>query len=374
MKLLALACVCGLTWLGLSASARADTVTLKDGTTREGLIVKQDGKSVTLEVRLGGLRATLVIPREEIASIQNRPLPADPAEAQAAKLKGAAEALKGTAAAEAWIKLADYYASCTGYSAQAAEACEKALQADLEYAPAHQRLGHLKTRSGWLKTDNVRRVRDVDSGEELTIRRAEPDWEIAARRAQALEDLRIGPRQDDPFARAEAERALALKRIEEEAARRERLQLAYGESLLSRWGYYAPDGLWYIGSRTPYWVDGVGLSTGDVDFFVGSIGSGWYPYTWGSPYGWRGGRRYCGGWDGPGHPGSAAHQRGLSPGFRWGNFSFGTNLSPWGGCSSGWGGGYGFNFSGGSKNFRYNINAGGFSGGSWSHRHTGVGW
>jgi hypothetical protein len=349
--------------LALGLPAAADTVTLKDGTVREGEIIAQDPENVTLSMRLGGLKAALVIPRAEILTVQVKPVAPDPVETEAAKLRKEAEGLKGSAAADAWVKLGDLYARQVGYSAQARAAYEKAIEADPEHTKAHHNLGHVKTEKGWQKVEDERRGRGLVPLGEAWVKPDERTWLIDRRHAEETEELRIGPRQADKFTKADIEKALALKRAEEEAARREQLRLAYGDSLLSRWGYFADGpGPYYIGSgATPYWWDGVGYSTGNTDFFAGTVGSGWGPYG----YGWGGGGG--GGGHGGGHGGSG-HSSGFSPGLRWGNFQFGTSFN----MGSGWGGGWGATLQGGGKNFRYNIGIGGFSGSSSFSSSTGL--
>ena len=51
-----------------AGTVRADAVTLKDGTVREGKIVKEDEGGVVMEVVFGTLRGRVRIPRSEIAS------------------------------------------------------------------------------------------------------------------------------------------------------------------------------------------------------------------------------------------------------------------------------------------------------------------
>ena len=322
-------------------TALADTVTLQDGTVREGTIVQQDESGVTLEIRVGGLKGAVKIQRQEIASIQRQPLAPDAVEDEAAKLRAAAEALKGAdapKAAEAWVRLGDFYAGRTGYSSQAQAAFEKAMEIQPEDAAARQRLGHVKTAQGWQAVDVERRAKGLVPLDEVWVRPAERAWLIDRRHDEQTEELRVGPRRDDPFTKADVDKLLKIRAAEEEYRNRERLRLAYGESLLSRYGYYGNDGLDYIGSGcTPYYASGVSLSAGNSSFFSGTVGSGYYPYA-------------------------------FSPGFASGNFAFGTNFH------SGYGSGFGFSFSGGSKNFRYNVNLGGYSGRSFHGGSTGIGF
>jgi hypothetical protein len=311
-------------------------------------------------MRLGGLKATLVIPRGDIRTIEVKTLPPDPVEVEAVKLRRSTEGLKGAEAADAWVKLGDLYARHLGYSSQARAAYEKAIEADPDHARARHNLGHVKTEKGWTKPEDEQRDRGLVPLGEAWVKPDERTWLIDRRSGEAPAEMSIAPRQADAFSKADIEKALALKNAEEEALRRERLRLAYGESLLGRYGYYADGpGPYYIGSgATPVWYDGVGYSTPDGEFFVGTVGTGWDARE-----SWRGGGQH-------GHrPGPDGGRSGYSPGFRSGNFSFGTNFNGGGG---GYGSGWNMNLHGGSKNFRYNINLGGFSGGSsWSNS---TGW
>jgi hypothetical protein len=65
----------------VSASAGADTITLKNGGTREGTIVGQDASGVRLHINDGGLEATIAIDAGDIAKIERGPVKATPAPA-----------------------------------------------------------------------------------------------------------------------------------------------------------------------------------------------------------------------------------------------------------------------------------------------------
>lgn len=365
----------------LGSSVLADTVTLRDGTVRDGTIVAEDDETVTMEVRMGGLKGKIVIPRYEIASVKSQPLPPDPVEVAAAKLRKDAEAAVGKESADAWVKLGDLYAQNSGYSAQAKAAYEKAIAADPEHVRARHGLGHIKTAQGWQKTDDLRRERGLVPLGEVWVRPDERSWLIDKRHNEQTDELSIGPRQPDDFSRAEVARNLALKRAADDARQQDADRLAAGQSLLSQYGYYTNGGSSYIGGT---WADGVGIESPGYSFFVGTVGtgSGWYggsgygPRVYGGDRGGHGGGRHGGG--GGGGPGGGGYRQphGYSPGFRTGNFSFGTSLSPYGyGGSGGWGGGggWGVQLNGGSGSTRWNVNMGGFSGSSSYRSSTGIG-
>ncbi|MCZ7647560.1 MAG: hypothetical protein M5U26_20270 [Planctomycetota bacterium] len=263
-----------------SAGARADTVTLTDGSVREGTVIHEDQAAVTLEMRVGGMRGRVVIPRHEIASIKKEALPADPVETQAAKLRQAAEALDGAAAGRAYVALGDHYAERLGYSAQAREAYAKALQADPENADARKILGYVKTPAGWEAVDDERRARGLVPLGEGWVKPGERAWMIDRRHQEETGELKIGPRQEPAFSEAEIQRRLnELKAAE---AYRE-AGLRGGEQVLARNGFYDFGDEFYIGSSyAPYYVDGVGIRYGNGEAFFGTVG--YDPYSYAYPY------------------------------------------------------------------------------------------
>jgi len=354
-----------------AAALRADTITLKDGTIREGIIIQQDGDGLTLEVRVGALKGRVVIPKDEIKTIKREALAADPLDLEAEKLQKDAEGKTGTDAADAWAKLGELYAGRTGYSSLAHDAFRKAVAADPEHAAARKRLGHVKTEKGWQALDDERRARGLVPLDDFWVKPQERSALIDRRHQEELDNLRIGPRQEakeDKFTQADLEKLKAIREIEAELSQRERLRVQYGESLLSRYGYYANGDGPYIGSGgTPYYAEGVGLSTGDSEFFVGRVYSDFfYPTGYRNyPYGTRFGS--SGFVAGDNAASTFRRNFGYSPGLVWGDFSFGTNFgssfySGGYGYSSGYhyGSGFGANISGGSKNFRYNVRWGGW--------------
>lgn len=378
--------------------ARADTVTLTDGTVREGTVVEEDATTVTLEVRLGSMKGRVVIERSRIRSIERKDLAPDPVEAGAVALRADARGKQGREAADAWVKLGDYYASKVGFTSEAQAAYVNAVAADPDHEAARKRLGHVKTDQGWQALDAERRAQGlVPLDDELWVRPAERAWIIDQRR-DAGDDLSIAPRKDEPdkITQRDIEAALRQKRAEQAYRERDRLRLEYGESLLSRYGYFAPGDGWYIGGSgyTPYYVDGVGIASGDDSFFVGTVGTD--PYYrgrryYGPGYGYGSGSGFV--YSGGGRGNAASNFRrsfGYSPGIVAGNFAFGTNLSNFGpyyggygyggyggygsGYSSGTYGSYGIHLNGGSKKFNYSINIGGFGGSSSFGSSSGFGF
>ena len=351
-----------------TVALHADTVTLKDGTVREGVIIQQDGDGVMLEVKVGALKGRVVIPKNEIQSIQREEVAADPLDLEAEKLQKVAEGKTGKEAAESWVKLGELHAGRTGYSSLAQDAFRKAVAADPEHATARKRLGHVKTAKGWQALDDEHRAHGLVPLDDFWVKPQERSALIDRRHQDEVDGLRIGPRQEvpeDKFSQADLEKLKAMRKIEAELSRRERLRVQYGESLLSRYGYYASGDGPYIGSgRTPYYTEGVGLSTGDTEFFVGRVYSDFY----GPERSWLGvpvsGTELVA----EGNSTSSFRRNfGYSPGLVWGDFAFGTGFhssmySGGHGHSNGYhsGAGFGADLSGGSKNFRYNIRWGGW--------------
>src|SRR5438067_2534514 len=60
-----------------NSAIRADIITLADGTEHEGEVLKENGDSITLRVRIGTNVGSIVIPRREIVSIQTKSMAAD---------------------------------------------------------------------------------------------------------------------------------------------------------------------------------------------------------------------------------------------------------------------------------------------------------
>jgi len=67
-----------LSFAGLTA--HADIVTLKDGTTFEGTVVKENGAEVVLEIVISNIKTTKTFPRYKVRSIEYKPLEAEPEE------------------------------------------------------------------------------------------------------------------------------------------------------------------------------------------------------------------------------------------------------------------------------------------------------
>ena len=66
----------------LAAPALADVVTLTDGSKREGKVIREDDKFVTLEIVQGRMRGEMVFNREKVKSIERGPTAAEKLQAE----------------------------------------------------------------------------------------------------------------------------------------------------------------------------------------------------------------------------------------------------------------------------------------------------
>jgi hypothetical protein len=264
-----------------AAWAHADTVTLADGTVREGKIIRETDESITLQLRLGTLKGTVVIPRREITSIKREELPPDPVAAEGQALKTKAEAEKDSVqAVVAWLKVGDFYEQHPGYHAYARSSYEKALLFDADQPIARAKLGFVKGEKGWVKAE----VKKDAGDEELAVQ--------AKRPVQDKDDIAISLRRDAETIRRALEEQAARLQAMREADRRVPRDYDY-----DYYGGYVLTGnglLWYPGGSMLV-----------VDPCYGQ----YYP-TYGSGYGGRG---YYGGHHGGRYGG---YNSGLSVGFR----------------------------------------------------------
>lgn len=189
--------------------ARADTVTLADGTVREGKIIRENEDSITLQLRVGTMRGTVVIPRHEIASIKRQELPPDPIATEGQALKAKAEAEKDVAkAAAAWLRVADFYEQHAGYHAHARSSYEKVLLFDADQPIARAKLGFVKGEKGWVKAE----VKKETGDEEFAVHAKRPVAE--------KDELAISLRRDAETIRRTLEEQAARLQAMREAERR----------------------------------------------------------------------------------------------------------------------------------------------------------
>jgi hypothetical protein len=267
--------------------ARADTVLLRDGTRQEGEIILETEHSVTLRVRMGGIRGTVVIPKTEIVSIARKALPPDTVIADARRLEQEALAVEQFAetvqlapknpaarrdafrkAADAWVRAGEFYQRHRGYGAQANNMYERALLCDPDHVVARAKLQYVQTEDGWARPE-------AEAASAPVIGKPE---------AKAPEaDLTIGLRRD-----AEAvNRLLADQQARQEQQRR--------DSQRTPGNYIRP--LYYI----PAYGNGLYYNSwganGDFLYVLPSPAYGWPTYTYpyaSFPHGSWGPRHYGG--------------------------------------------------------------------------------
>ncbi len=141
-----------ITLAGLVAgSALADVVKLKDGSEREGKVVKEDAEKVVLEVSQGRLKAQITFKRSEVVSIKkgktaNERLLAEVA-ARRARLR--------PRDAAGWLAFAQWLDRQHGFSKDARAAYEKVITIDENNAVARRKLGYQKVAGQWLTTEEI---------------------------------------------------------------------------------------------------------------------------------------------------------------------------------------------------------------------------
>ncbi|MHC4917754.1 MAG: tetratricopeptide repeat protein [Planctomycetota bacterium] len=136
----------------LVPAALADTVTLKDGSQREGTVVRQDENEVVLRVASGRLSAEVTIPRAEVAAIRKGPTRNQRLLAEAAARR---RKLKGRDAA-GWLAYARWLDSHSGFTTEALGAFEKVVQIAPNNAAARERLGYVRDGKKWVRPGEKR--------------------------------------------------------------------------------------------------------------------------------------------------------------------------------------------------------------------------
>jgi hypothetical protein len=258
-----------------NSAVRADIITLIDGTEHEGEVLRENTESITLRVRVGTNVGSIQIPRREIVSIQAKSVASDTVLAEGVGLQKKADALEKEPkkAAEAWVKVADFYQSHPGYSNLARAAYIKTLTYDPDNARARTKLGYEKTQNGW-----------------VAIEKPKPQEEPAAAgvKAEPENELIIGLRRDEAL----------IQRILDNQAERQR----QGAEVQRREVREADD-------RPPFTAYGYSR---DV-IYIGPYGNTYYLPS-GSMIGYSG--NYFGGYGGYGYGGYSGYGSGLNVGFR----------------------------------------------------------
>lgn len=146
------AAVIALALAGLAASAAlADVVTLKDGSKREGKVVKQDAEKVVLEVSQGRLKAQITFKRSEVVKIEKGKTANERllAELAARRRKLRSRDAKG------WLAFAQWLGRQNGFSKDARAAYEKVISIDKNNAVARRKLGYEKVAGQWLTREEI---------------------------------------------------------------------------------------------------------------------------------------------------------------------------------------------------------------------------
>lgn len=271
----------------LAAPALADVVKLKDGSEREGKVVKQDAEKVVLEVSQGRLKAQITFKRSEVVSIEkgktaNERLLAEVA-ARRSKLR--------PRDARGWLAFAQWLDRQNGFSKDTRAAYEKVIALDKHNAIARRKLGYQKIAGQWLTTEEIMIAKGyVKDG----ARWVTPEEQ--AKEGQKLENVKIAlaeevkKQQADKVNADAAARAKWLKDMQAladlKAARyRDGIATATvgsGGVVLGRYGY----GYYGVRTSTGEYLPYVRSNPGAVYYTTGTY-LGAQPYVYG-----RRGHRY----------------------------------------------------------------------------------
>jgi hypothetical protein len=257
----------------LAAPAWADLVTLKDGSKREGKVVRQDDEEVVLEITQGRLKAEVTFKRSEVKGIEKGPTAAEKTLAEVEKRRAA---LKDDDAA-GWLGFAQWLDRLTGFSQDARAAYEKVVRLDPENEAARRKLGYQKIGGQWLTEAEIMTAKGLvlHNGKWVTPEEKKKAEESLARQ---LDDIRIALADETRKPDGELPAGPDARRLE-------LWRRAMEEIAKQRAAQYGPD---YVGSTSggptmgPYGYGyyGVYTSTGEYLPFVPS--GGIYYYTAGS--------------------------------------------------------------------------------------------
>jgi hypothetical protein len=169
-------------------AARADTLTLRDGSVREGKIVGESEDAYEFEIARGTLRAVVSIPKSEVTEVkrgasENERLLAEYARKRAALKEGDAEG---------WAELGLWCRKRVGLAVEADEAFRRAIAANPDHEAARRELGYVKVGDAWLTQDEVMLARGYvrHAGRWVTPEeRSRIETEALAARERTVEDL-----------------------------------------------------------------------------------------------------------------------------------------------------------------------------------------
>jgi hypothetical protein len=266
----------------LSGSALADVVVLKDGSKREGKIVKEDDKQVVLEIAQGRLKAQIILERAEIQSIEkgetsNERLVKE-VERRRKKLRANDKA--------GWLEYARWLDRQNGFSKEAKAAYEKVITIDKDNEVARRRLGYRKVAGQWMTEEEIMIAKGYvkHAGKWMT---PEDKAKVEAAEKKKLENVRIAlaeeiAREREKKADADATaRQKWLKDMQALAAERAARQ-RQGAVVQTQSGgvVLGPHGYGYYGVRTPAgtYIPYVPY-TGPVQYYRTGTYYGTYPYV-----------------------------------------------------------------------------------------------
>jgi hypothetical protein len=176
----------------IGATALADTITLKDGSKREGKIVREDKKQVVLEVAMGRLKAELILARKDIKSIAKGKSDNEKLLAESKRRK--ARLKKNDASG--WLAYARWLDKQSGLSKDATAAFKKVIKLQPDNEIARRRLGYHRVGKKWLTLAEAK-------AEYKKL--AKPNAKIAAGKRKPLPklDVRISSSAEERRKRAE---------------------------------------------------------------------------------------------------------------------------------------------------------------------------
>ncbi len=287
VRFCALLCVVSL--FAVSFAARADTVSLLDGTDYEGTVLRENDESLTFLVRLGGMKGSIIIPKKDILFLKRQALRPDPIATEGQVLQRAAESETDVKkAVGAWMRVAEYYERHPGFSPQVRASYEKVLLFDADHLIARAKLGYQKTVEGWKKPEP-----------KVLIEEPEADTIRVGVRETPRDELAISLRRDAATLKKLLDEQAARIDAPRERERREAQQVSYpvdyGYNGYNGYGTFISDGGYgfcgvpllsnysgygYSGNGcSPYFGSGLSVgfrgSLGPVRF-TGSINNGYH--------------------------------------------------------------------------------------------------
>jgi hypothetical protein len=189
-----------------SASLSADVVVLKDGTRREGKVVRETEAEVLLTVEVGDMSVSVTIPQESIDRVERTETVYD------RLMKQYLERLRGldTSNAQDWYELGLWCEQQPYLSKPARRAFETAMDLSPDHEGVRRRLGFVKQGDGWQRAGDGARGRGVARPEkDATPGKGDPP---PSREARELIDEAYG--QASPTLRERAETAEAQLSLE----------------------------------------------------------------------------------------------------------------------------------------------------------------